>query len=56
MQEDFPLDPRVSERTDSNTFVVCEAIQVNPVHNIRLECQTVKPYLNFRKCQGVTTL
>jgi len=29
MQE-FTLDPQVSERTDSNTFVVCEAIQKIP--------------------------
>merc|ERR1712212_549452 len=28
--QDFKLDPRVSERTDSNTFVVCEAIQKVP--------------------------
>jgi len=28
--QDFTLDPRVSERTDSNTFVVCEAIQKVP--------------------------
>merc|ERR1719500_516287 len=28
--QDFTLDPRVSERTDSITFVVCEAIQKVP--------------------------
>ena len=28
LEQEFKLDPRVSERTDSHTFAVCEAIQV----------------------------
>ena len=31
-RENFRLEARVSERTDSNTFVVCEAIQVTLFH------------------------
>ena len=28
LEQEFKLDPRVSERTDSHTFASCEAIQV----------------------------
>ena len=36
--QDFTLDPRVSERTDSNTFVVCEAIQVTRFQMAFFQC------------------
>ena len=49
--QDFPLEPRVSERTDSNTFVVCEAIQVNPsFKNIRVS--NGKAVFEFQKVPG----
>ena len=49
--QDFRLEPRVSERTDSNTFVVCEAIQVNPLfHNIRVS--NGKAVFEFQKVPG----
>ena len=28
LEQEFKLDPQVSERTDSDTFAVCEAVQV----------------------------
>ena len=29
LEQEFKLDPRVSERTDSDTFAVCEAVLVH---------------------------
>ena len=30
LEQEFKLDPRVSERTDTDTFAVCKAVQVHP--------------------------
>jgi len=45
--QDFPLHPRVSERTDSNTFVVCEAIQKVPGSDDLVKGTPVQRQLNL---------